>query len=120
MNASTFRPNSRNPCPYPGCDMPKGDGFAGTCFRHDGREDLDVDQVLSYDPDSERPYTPPRRPIQAGDHLTYATYGGCHRDVVVTRHYDDIKYGEPGFSGEMANGHQVWGYDRQVVRWPGE
>ena len=121
MNDSTFRPNSRNTCPYPGCDMPKGDGFGGTCFRHDGREDLDYDQVLVHDDDGfPSPEPLPRRPIQVGDHLTYATYGGGHRSVIVTRHYEDMKYGEPGFTGEMANGAHVWGYDRQVVLWPGE
>ena len=120
MNDSTFRPNSRNTCPYPGCDMPKGDGFGGTCFRHDGREALDVDQVLGHDDRFQCPEPSPRRPIQSGDFLTYATYGGAHRSVIVTRHYDDMKYGEPGFTGEMANGAKVWGYDRQVVLWPGE
>jgi hypothetical protein len=100
--------------------MPKGDGFGGTCFRHDGREDLDYDQVLGHDDRFQCPEPSPRRPIQSGDFLTYATYGGAHRSVIVTRHYDDMKYGEPGFTGEMANGAKVWGYDRQVVLWPGE
>jgi len=34
----TFRPNSRNTCPEPGCDEPRGDGFAGTCDEHAPRE----------------------------------------------------------------------------------
>lgn len=29
--ATTFRPNSRNTCPTPGCDNPRGQGFGGTC-----------------------------------------------------------------------------------------
>ncbi len=120
MNDSTFRPNSRNTCPYPGCDLPRDDGFGGTCFRHDGRDDLDIEQTIGDEYGASRGRVElPRRPIQAGDYLTYACYGGDPRTIVVIQHFDDIKNGEAGFTGEMANGTSVWGYDHQVIIWPG-
>jgi len=32
---TTWRPTSRNTCPEPGCDEPRGDGWGGTCDEHD-------------------------------------------------------------------------------------
>ena len=34
----TWRPTSRNTCPEPGCDEPRGDGWGGTCDEHQSEQ----------------------------------------------------------------------------------
>jgi len=41
-DTTEFRPTSRNTCPYPGCDEPRGDGFAETCTEHASPGDVVV------------------------------------------------------------------------------
>lgn len=51
-----------------------------------------------------------------GDTIEYASMGGEQRRVVVDGRVDDVKHGEPGFSGLCADGTSVWGYDFQITR----
>lgn len=59
---------------------------------------------------------------EVGDTITYETFGGTPRTVVVRARYDDVKNGLPGFTGDNSEG-SFWGYDDQIVRvevteWP--
>jgi hypothetical protein len=59
---------------------------------------------------------------QAGDTLTYSTFGGKPRRIRVTERCEDVKNGRPGFDGFEVNeqGQRVaeydaWGYDSQIL-----
>jgi hypothetical protein len=57
---------------------------------------------------------------QVGDIIEYRPFGGGIRRVRVTAKHADVKNGKPGFDGELlegqhALGHEVWGYNSQVV-----
>jgi len=59
---------------------------------------------------------------EAGDVIEYRTFGGGPtRRVLVEYREDNIKNGEPGFSGTAIEGgadvgSSVWGYDDQITR----
>ena len=52
---------------------------------------------------------------QVGDVVTYRTFSGDLRTVMVTGKEPDIKNGRPGFDGDNDEGH-FWGYDEQIAR----
>jgi hypothetical protein len=55
---------------------------------------------------------------EVGDTITYQTFGGGYRTVVVIEKHENVKNGEPGFDGAEPGGDdaQWWGYDHQIVR----
>lgn len=54
---------------------------------------------------------------KVGDTITYSTFGGDRRTVVVTAKHEDVKNGEPGFDGYVVSdpSFAVWGYDQQII-----
>jgi hypothetical protein len=52
---------------------------------------------------------------RVGSVIKYSVLGGIIRVLTVTEKKSDIKYGYPGFSGDMADGQIVWGYDNQII-----
>ena len=51
-----------------------------------------------------------------GSVIKYSAFGGVIRVVTVTEKEADIKNGYPGFSGDMADGQSVWGYNNQIIQ----
>ncbi len=56
---------------------------------------------------------------EAGDVIAYRTFGGGLRRVRVLERLSNVKHGRPGFDGIVVSGpekgHDVWGYDYQIV-----
>jgi hypothetical protein len=51
---------------------------------------------------------------KVGDTVTYITFSGVRRSVVVKNKEEDIKNGYPGFEGSDKDGNDCWGYDDQI------
>lgn len=69
-----------------------------------------------------KPVSTPAGPVDVGDVITYTANGGEKRRILVTEVMDNIKNGEPGFSGEPVNPDGTrnenavagWGYADQA------
>ena len=51
-----------------------------------------------------------------GSTITYETFTGDSRTVLVTEKHEFVKNGRAGFDGVLPNGDTVWGYDDQITR----
>lgn len=51
-----------------------------------------------------------------GDTLTFQNVNGEERTVKVTERYENVRSGNPGFSGVDTEAKSLWGYDHNIIR----